>query len=122
MWFPSQQVRIWLYARPTDLRKSFDGLAGLVRQGLGEEASDGSLFVFVNRRKTQMKVLYFDRCGFCLWSKRLEEGRFQVDWSAPAKQALDWATLQLILEGIDTTSVRRRRRYLRPVEEPEKAA
>jgi len=87
------------------MRKSFDGLAGLVRQGLGEDPGDGSLYVFVNRRRTQMKVLYFDRSGFCVWSKRLEQGRFQVDFRQ-GKQTLEWSTLQMILEGIDTTSVR----------------
>jgi len=115
MWFPSGGVRIFLYGRPCDMRKSFDGLAGLVRQGLGEDPADGSLYVFVNRRRTQMKVLYFDRSGFCVWSKRLEQGRFQVDFRRD-KHPLDWSTLQLILEGIDTASVQYRKRYRFPAE------
>ena len=66
MWFPQGNVRVWLYAQPTDMRKSFDGLAGLARQALAENPASGALFVFVNRRRTQMKVLYFDRTGYCL--------------------------------------------------------
>jgi transposase len=93
------------------MRKSFDGLAALARQALDENPANGALFVFVNRRRTQMKVLYFDRTGYCLWSKRLEQGTFQVDWSDRAKVDLSWTDLQLILEGIDTRSVRHRRRY-----------
>ena len=117
MWYPAGGVRIFLYGRPCDMRKSFDGLAGLVRQELGEAPADGSLYVFVNRRRTQMKVLYFDRSGFCVWSKRLEQGRFQVDFCRD-KQLLDWSTLQLILEGIDTRSVRYRKRYHLPSGSP----
>lgn len=113
MWFPSGGVRIFLYGQPCDMRKSFDGLAGLVRQGLGEDPADGSLYVFVNRRRSQIKVLYFDRSGFCVWSKRLEQGRFQVDFRRD-RQPLDWSTLQMILEGIDTASVRYRKRYHLP--------
>jgi len=58
------------------LRKSFDGLSALVRNALGRDPMDGSLYVYVNRKATQMRVLYFDRSGYCVWGKRLEAGRF----------------------------------------------
>ena len=111
MWFPEAQVRVWLYRRPTDMRRSFDGLSAMVKRELGEEPTSGALYVFVNRRKTLMKVLYFDRAGYCLWSKRLEQGQFQVRWDGACKGALDFTSLQLIIEGIDTASVRRLKRY-----------
>jgi len=111
MWLPESRVRVWLYRRPADMRRSFDGLCALVRHELGEEPLSGELFVFVNRRKTLMKVLYFERSGYCLWSKRLERGRFQVRHDGARKASLDLTALRLIVEGIDTASVRYRKRY-----------
>jgi transposase len=105
------RVRLWLYRQPADMRKSYDGLAALVRHALGEDPLGGELFVFVNRRRTQMKVLYFAGDGFCLWGKRLERGRFQVSWREPAKQALDYTGWKLIVDGIDLRTVRRLKRY-----------
>lgn len=107
-------VRLWLYRRPTDMRKSFDGLAALVRHALGESPLDGALYTFVNRRRTMMKVLYFEPDGYCVWSKRLERGQFQVRWEAPEKVALDPSAWRCLLEGIDLGSVRRLKRYRHP--------
>lgn len=81
MFFPEGHIRVFLYGLPTNMRKSFDGLYALARHDLQQDPLSGHLFVFVNRRGTQMKVLYFDRSGWCLWAKRLEAGRFAVDWS-----------------------------------------
>ena len=78
MFFPEGQIRVHLYGHPCDMRKSFPGLYALTRQGLQADPLSGDLFVFVSRRATQMKVLYFDRSGFCIWSKRLEAGRFSI--------------------------------------------
>ena len=111
MFFPEAQVRVWLYTRPTDMRKSFDGLAALVRNALQEDPTSGHLFVFLNRKRTQMKVLYFDRSGYCLWSKRLERGRFQLCGGAEQKALLSWTQLKLLLEGIDLNERRQFRRY-----------
>ena len=111
MWFPESEVRVWLYRRPTDMRRSFDGLSAIVKRELAEEPTSGALYVFVNRRRTLMKVLYFDRSGYCVWSKRLEQGRFQIRFDAPAKARLDLTALKLIVEGIDTASVRHLKRY-----------
>jgi len=111
MLLPESGVRLWLYAPPTDMRKSFEGLSALVRQKLAEDPTSGQLFVFINRRRTQLKVLYFEQGGYCLWSKRLEAGRFHFNAQGGDKQALSWTDLKLIVEGIDLTSVRRFKRY-----------
>lgn len=113
MFFPEGQVRVHVYGRPTDMRKSFDGLYALTRQELGLDPLSGRLFAFINRRATQMKVLYFDRTGFCVWSKRLEQGRFLSDWRAVATREMDWTGLKLLLEGIEPKRIRKRYRAVR---------
>ncbi len=108
MFFPEGQVSVHLYGEPTDMRKSYDGLYGLVkRQGLHDPVR-GGLFVFVNRRGTQMKVLYFDRSGWCVWAKRLEQGCFVRDWSKVRARTMDWTGLKLMLEGIEPKRVSKR--------------
>lgn len=114
MFFPESQVRIWLYTQPVDMRKSYDGLSALVKHRLQEDPLSGQLFVFINRRRTQMKVLYFDRSGYCIWSKRLEAGQFHYERSACDKQRLDWTQLKLLLEGIELKKRRQYLRYYRP--------
>ena len=111
MFFPEAHVRVWLYTRPTDMRKSYDGLSALVKNVLHEDPTSGHLFVFINRKRTQMKVLYFDRSGYCVWSKRLERGRFQNVPDGADKLALDWTRLKLLLEGIDLQERRQYKRY-----------
>lgn len=101
MFFPEGQIRVQLYGQPVDMRKSFDGLYALAPHGMGLDPLSGQLFVFVNRRATQIKVLYFDRSGFCVWAKRLEAGRFISDWHAVRSREMDWTALKLLLEGID---------------------
>lgn len=108
MFFPEGQLRVYLYGQPADLRRSFDGLQALVRQGLGEDPLDGGLYVFINRRGTQIRVLYFDRSGFCLWAKRLEAGRFVSNWRAVRTRQMDWTGLKLLLEGIEPARQRKR--------------
>lgn len=110
MFFPEGRIRVHLYAEPCDMRKSFDGLQALVRHGLGADPTDGSLYVFVNRRATQMRVLYFDRTGFCIWAKRLEAGRFVSDWSRVHAREMDFTALKMLIEGIEPMRVRRRYR------------
>lgn len=112
MFFPEGQVRVHLYGQPVDMRKSFDGLYALTRHGLKQDPLSGHLFVFINRRATQIKVLYWDRTGFCLWAKRLEAGRFLSDWQQAPHRQLDWTSLKLLLEGIEAG--RRRKRYQQP--------
>jgi transposase len=91
--------RILAYRRPVDLRKSIDGLIGLVQGELQEDALSGSLYVFFNRRGNYLKLVYWDRTGFCLFAKRLERGRFAVPGQA-AQQELSERMLELILDGI----------------------
>ena len=114
MLFPESQVRIWLYNRPCDMRKSYDGLSALVKGALREDPLSGELFVFINRKRTQMKILYFDRSGYCVWGKRLEAGHFHAHAGGVEKKRLQWTDLKLILEGIDTRSVRQFKRYKHP--------
>lgn len=112
MFFPEGRVRVHVYGQPVDMRKSFDGLYALTRQRLGADPLSGDLYVFINRRATQIKVLYWDRTGFCLWAKRLEQGRFLSDWTQVATRQMDWTGLKLLLEGIEAKVVRKR--YRRP--------
>jgi len=111
MFLPEPDVRILLCTEPVDMRKSFDGLSALIANQLEENPLSGQLFVFINRRKTQMKILYFDRTGYCIWSKRLEQGQFKFRRSDTGKSSLDGATLKLLLEGIKVKKIRQYKRY-----------
>jgi len=97
----SRRLSVYAYTAPTDLRKGFDGLSGLVTQGLGRDPLSGEVFVFVNRRRKSAKVLHWDGTGLCIYSKRLEQGQFACLWrkdqSAPL--CLTMSELQLFLEG-----------------------
>jgi transposase len=107
-------ARYYLWRRPVDLRKSFDGLHGLITNGMGRDALSGEVFIFLNRRRDQVKLLVWDRTGFVIYYKRLERGRFELPAAlddAAAGQALAWAELMLILEGVSLKSVRWRKRY-----------
>jgi transposase len=108
MFFPEGQIRVHLYGEPCDMRKSFDGLQALTRHAMGQEPLDGALYVFINRRGSQLKCLYFDRSGFCVWAKRLETGRFISDWSRVHTHQMDWTQLKLLLEGLEGKCVRKR--------------
>jgi transposase len=116
MFFPEGQIRVHLYGHPTDMRKSFTGLYALTREGLGLDPVSGDLFVFISRRATQMRVLYFDRSGFCVWAKRLDAGRFISDWSQVRTRQMDWTALKLLLEGIEPGRLRKRFRYTAPAQ------
>jgi transposase len=112
MFFPEGRIRVFVYGEPTDMRRSFDGLQALTRHAMGHDPLDGSLYVFVNRRGAQMRVLYFDRSGFCIWGKRLEAGRFVSDWAAVRTREIDWTQLKLMLEGIEPARQRKRYRHV----------
>lgn len=100
----------------TDLRKSYDGLAALVEGSFGYDLQGGDLFVFLNRRATQMRILYWDRDGYCIWMKRLEAGTFRriSDDDAVDVVEVDVGELMLLLEGMDASVIKRRKRYQRP--------
>jgi transposase len=107
-------VRIWLATRATDLRKSFDGLAELVRQHLKGDPLSGQLFVFRNQRADRVKLLYWDEDGFVIVYKRLEAGTFRFPRADAAGVEIRAADLQMLLDGVDLTSVKRGPRYRRP--------
>ncbi|MGA9568404.1 MAG: IS66 family insertion sequence element accessory protein TnpB [Candidatus Korobacteraceae bacterium] len=107
-------VRIFLCTRPTDLRKSFDGLTGLVQECFGQDPLTGHLFLFLNRRRDRLKILYFDRDGLAIWYKRLEVGSFQMPQPVgPDSVELQPAQLAMLLSGIDLRSARQRKRFQR---------
>ncbi len=114
MFFPESQIRIWLCTVPTDMRKSYNGLSALVKNRLRGNPLSGELFVFVNRRQNQMKILYFDRSGYCIWSKKLEQGQFVVRGSPGGKRQLNWTQLKLLLDGIEIKKARQFKRYSHP--------
>ena len=104
---------IWLAAAPADMRMSFDGLSALVRTRLGRDPVSGAWCVFINRRRTMMKVLAFDSGGYWIWSKRLERGLFaRAASSGPAEPLSPFGLLALI-EGVDVLAARRRVRFRR---------
>ena len=108
-------TRIYLCTEPTDMRKSFDGLHALAVQVLQKDPLEGHLFVFLNRRRDRVKLLWWDRDGLALFYKRLEGGTFELP-SAPDSQhgiEIDPVDLALLLGGIDLRSAKRRKRYSR---------
>jgi transposase len=110
-------VRIWLAAQPADLRKSFDGLAALVREGLQGNPLSGDIFVFRNKAADRVKLLLWEEDGYAIWYKRLEAGtfRFPPPPEAQPRVEIRAADLVMLFEGIDLSSVKRGKRYHRPV-------
>lgn len=107
-------VRVYAATAPVDLRKQFDGLSLLVEQQLRLDPRSGHLFVAFNRRGDQVRILFWDRHGYCLVSKRLEKGVFRLPWRGgqPGPHVeMEAAELTLILEGIDLQGARRRTRW-----------
>lgn len=111
-----EPVKIFLCVAPADMRRSFDGLANLVREWLGQDPLSGHLFVFRNRRGDRVKLLYWDRDGLVLFYKRLEEGTFRFPTVSNDARSVPVTAqeLSLLLWGIDPSSVRRQKRYVRP--------
>ena len=109
-------VRVYLYLTACDMRKRFDGLHALVREHLGLDALAGHLFVFASRRRDRLKILYWDRDGFAMWSKRLEEGTYAVPLAGSPEERRREITAQelgALLSGIDLEQANRRKRYQR---------
>ena len=108
--------RVFVAVGATDLRKSFDGLGAIVEGTFGHDLRDGDKFVFLNRRATQVRILYWDRDGYCLWMKRLEAGTFRHVQAIDGHLHIELAAgeLSMLLEGIDASVVKRRMRYRRP--------
>ena len=106
-------VRMFVCTQPTDMRRGFDGLSTMVEQVLKQDPFSGHLFVFRNRRKDRIKVLYWDRDGYALWYKRLEKGVVCFPDGLADGAELRASDLALLLDGIDPTKVKRSRRYVR---------
>jgi transposase len=105
--------RIFVASAAADLRKSFNGLTALVEGTFGQSMLSGDLFVFLNRRATQVRILYWDSDGYCIWMKRLEAGTFRCLTSTSGADLIevDTAELAMLLAGIDAPVVKRRKRY-----------
>lgn len=105
--------RYFVYQGSIDMRKSFDGLQGIVVNELKKSATSGDVFIFFNARRTQVKLLAWDRSGFVIYYKRLESGRFEFiqKQGVDASKQLGWGELQMVMEGIELGSIRQRKRY-----------
>jgi transposase len=116
-------VRVYLCASACDMRKSFDGLHALVTQSMELDAFAGHLFVFANRRRDRIKILYWDRDGFAVWAKRLEEGTYAMPFGdsgvikGEKRREITAAELGALLSGIDLSRAKRRKRYRRNIAE-----
>lgn len=110
-------VRIFLCTTPTNMNYSFDRLMGRVQEIYDLNPCSGHLFLFVNRNRDRMKILFWDRDGFCIWYKRLEKGVFQLLTTTDDHEGieLEYSQLVKILGGLDLRTGRRRRRYHRPL-------
>ncbi len=108
-------VRVYLCTSPCDMRRSFDGLHALVTEAMQLDAFGGHLFVFANRRKDRVKILYWDRDGFAVWAKRLEEGTYAMPFDRDDEPRLEITAQELgaLLSGIDLSVAKRRKRYQR---------
>ena len=108
-----RSARIFVCTQPTDMRKGFDGLSGIVRGAFGADPLDGSLYLFVNRRRDRLKCLHFDGSGYWLYYKLLEAGTFEVIASEDACIQIDSTQLAMLLGGVSLVGARRRKRYQR---------
>jgi transposase len=104
-------VRVFVCAEATDMRRSFDRLAEMTRSVLQKDPFSGHLFVFFNRPRDRVKLLFWDRSGFCLYYKRLERGAFCLPQIEGASAEIEAAELALILEGIELAGARRQKRF-----------
>lgn len=115
-------VRIFIAAEPVDLRASFFRLATHVRATLDDDPQSGHLYLFVGKGRNLVKILFWDRHGYCIFAKRLARGRFRLPDEIPpdaGKHEVDFARLTLFLEGIDLRGAKRRRGYQPPSFRPD---
>ena len=106
---------IYIASAPVDMRKSFDGLSAIVKNGFEKNPLDGTFFVFINRTADRLKILYWDRDGYALWYKRLEAGRFRIPVALTSTgepvALISAAQLAMILEGIEPIVVKKQKRF-----------
>lgn len=111
-------LRIFVAVEPADMRKGFDGLAQLVREVIAQDPLSGHLFVFRNRRRDRVKILYWDRDGFAIGMKRLEKGTFRFPEAKEGRIEVTPAEMAAVLEGIDLSGARRLPRFTLPAVQP----
>jgi transposase len=104
-------VKVFVCTLPTDMRRSFDGLAQVASQVVRQDPLSGHLFVFINRRRDRVKVLWWDDDGLALFYKRLEEGTYELPVGPQGSVEMTDGELSMLLDGVDLSSVRRRRRF-----------
>lgn len=102
---------VYLAVGNTDMRKAINGLSIIVEQAMGQNPFSGDLFVFCNRLRNIVKILYWEKNGFCLWQKRLEKDRFKWPKSVDEVISIDQHQLQWLLSGLDISSAHRRLYY-----------
>lgn len=109
----SADTKIFIATGATDMRKGFDGLCGLVTSVLEKDPLSGQLFLFVNRRRDKLKVLYWDGDGLAIWYRRLEQGTYQMPKVQPGQTSVQIRSdeLSMLLRGIDYNNVTRRKRF-----------
>ena len=107
----SSSCRYFLYRQHTDMRKGFDGLSGLVRNALQKNPLTGDIFIFINRRRNQIKLLLFEGDGFSIYHKRLERGTYEVPENNGDQIMIGYDELQFILQGVSLRSIHRRKRF-----------
>lgn len=106
----NDSMRYWLYTEPTDMRKSFHTLSGLVRDRMGRNPLDGDVYIFINRHRNRMKLLHWESDGLVLYSKMLERGTFGRPSGLQADGSVAWRDLVMTVEGIMADRTGRRRR------------
>jgi transposase len=108
----SANLRYYQCCQPTDMRNGFDGLAGIVRNNLGKDPVSGDIFIFLNKPRTHIKLLYWDGDGFALFYKRLEKGRYQqcTVVNVPSRE-IKREELLMLLEGLSFDKMRRKQRF-----------
>jgi len=111
--FPAA-IKVYLCTVPCDMRRSFDGLSLMAEHVIGCNPFSGHLLVFCNRRSDRVKILYWDRDGWAIWYKRLETGTFQFPFATTGRKELAAWELAVLLEGIDLSQGKRRKRYTLP--------
>lgn len=107
----SASNRFLLYRPATDMRKGFDGLAGLVRNKLNRDPLNGEVFVFINKRRDKIKLLHWEHGGFTLYYKRLEKGSLELPEATSSSINISWSQLMCIMEGIALKSIEKRKRF-----------
>jgi len=110
----TEHHRYYIYHGIADMRKGFDGLSGLVRSEMSSDPMDGSVYLFINRRRDRLKVLVWTEGGFVMYYKRLESGTYELPLhsNADIKQSIHWETLVLMIRGIKLERISRKKRYV----------